>query len=110
MNPSSEPLLVFEDLQRQASGRMPGNMTVQQPGARVIDLECKHDVPITGQQDNIATRRVFEVKSVYEVVDLSFIWGLPLLTIPKHVIIEWLIRLFQEREIVAVEMHLKCVS
>ena len=41
---------------------MPGDVTVQKPGARIVGLEGKDEVPVRRQQRHITSRGVVEVQ------------------------------------------------
>ncbi len=83
--------LTFQDLQRQSEGGVIRDVAMCQPGAGVVGLEGDHDVPVGGEEDDVAAGRVGfgEVEAVREcgVFDL-----------------------LGDGEVVAVEVDLGCVS
>ena len=66
---------------------MPGNVAVQEPGARVVRLEGQDEVAVRGQQGHVASRGVVEVQ-LHECVPVRCV------------------RLRQDSEVVAVKMDL----
>ena len=54
-------LLSFEDLGGQTKACMVGDMTVHEPVARIIGLECNDDEPVLGQKNDVTSRRVLEI-------------------------------------------------
>jgi hypothetical protein len=54
-------LLSFEDLGGQTKACMVGDMTVHEPVARIIGLECDNDETVFWQENDVTSRRVLEI-------------------------------------------------
>src|SRR3954465_7043570 len=55
-------LAALEYLEPKSFGSVPGNVAMQQPVAGVVGLEGDDDETATGQEDNVAPRRVVQLQ------------------------------------------------
>lgn len=82
--------LPLENLQRQARRRVPCDVTMQQPGTRVVRFEGDDDVAMGWEQDHVSAGRILQL----ELVEVGRILGLALAG------------LLQQSKIVTVKMDL----
>ena len=52
----------LQDLQRQPRRGVPGDVAVQEPGARVVGFEGEDEIAVLGQERHVAARRVVDVQ------------------------------------------------
>lgn len=76
---------VLEDLHRQPGRRVPRDVAMHEPDARVVRLERDDEVAACGQQGHVASRRVVALEH-------------------RRLLVVWLLRLGQQGEVVAVKV------
>ena len=83
-------VLSLQDLHREARGRVPGDVAVDEPRARVIGFESNDDEPARGEEDDVPT------------------WGIVVVEVEVcgSGEVERKVRLLEEGEVVAVKMDL----
>jgi hypothetical protein len=67
--PDGDAALALDELEGQALGRMPGDVAVHQPGARVVELEGEGEVAVARQGGDVAARRVDVVEGAVCAVE-----------------------------------------